>query len=288
MTLVPPPPGPPPPVPPPASPPTVVIVGAGRAGGSLARSLLAVGVPVLGLATRDGRPRPVAVDLGLPTCTPAEALDLADVVVLAVPDDGIAPLARELAAITSRRRPIVVHLSGALGLAPLAPLAVAGVPTAAWHVLQAFASPATGVRPGVVHALTADDPHTDALLGGLVTRLRGRVLRLRDDDRARYHAAAVLAANGTAAVMVSAAAQLEACGLTEAEALAALDPLVDSAREAVVVSGIPAGLTGPWVRGDAGTVARHLAALRDDDATVRLYTALARVIERVVRPPGDD
>jgi predicted short-subunit dehydrogenase-like oxidoreductase (DUF2520 family) len=238
-------------------------------------------VPVLG--TRDGGPHPVAVRLAVASCWPLEALDRADVVLLAVPDDAIGGLAGHLAAgARPSRRPVVAHLSGAHGLEPLAPLATAGFPVAAWHVLQAFPTPDTGVRPGVVHALTTDTPATEDVLARLVTALQGRCLRVLEADRARYHAAAVLAANGTAAVMVAAVRQLQACGLTQPEALAALGPLVDSAREALVVSGIPAGLTGPWVRGDAGTVARHRAALGDDAATARLYEALARVIERAV------
>ncbi|EWT06152.1 glycerol-3-phosphate dehydrogenase [Intrasporangium chromatireducens Q5-1] len=248
----------------------------------MARSLLDAGVPVPVLGTRDGAVRAIATRLGLETCSPPEALSRADVVLLAVPDDALELLAAHLAAHArpSNRRPVVAHLSGALGVTALAPLAAAGLPVAAWHVLQAFPSPETGVRPGVVHALTTDTATTEAVLARLVSALQGRLLRVREADRARYHAAAVLAANGTAAVMVAAAAQLQACGLTEPDALAALGPLVDSARDAVVAGGIPDGLTGPWVRGDAGTVARHLTALGDDDATVRLYEALARVVER--------
>jgi hypothetical protein len=40
--------------------------------------------------------------------------------------------------------------------------------------------------------------------------------------------------------------------------------------------GPQAALTGPVVRNDADTVARHLSALRNDEATRRLYLLLAR------------
>lgn len=260
--------------------PSVAVIGPGRAGGSLARSLLAAGVQVTAMATRDGGPHPVPDGLGVPTCTVSEILDRADVVVLAVPDDAVAHVVEQLASLvpSATGRPVVAHLSGALGLEPLVALAAAGLPVAAWHVLQAFPSPETGVRPGVVHGLTADTVATGATLARLIEALGGRVLRVDNGDRARYHAAAVLAANGTAVLMLAAARQLVACGLTQADALAALDPLVDSAREAVVLRGIPDGLTGPWVRGDAGTVARHLEALADDELTERLYRALAQVV----------
>jgi predicted short-subunit dehydrogenase-like oxidoreductase (DUF2520 family) len=200
--------------------------------------------------------------------------------VLAVPHHALARVVDQLASLvpSTTGPPVVAHQSRALGLEPLAALTAAHLPVAAWHVLQAFPSPETGVRPGVVHAVTADTVATAATLTQLIEALGGRVMRVDDGDRARYHAAAVLAANGTAVLMLAAARQLVACGLTEADALAALDPLVDSAREAVVLRGIPAGLTGPWVRGDAGTVARHLEALADDEATERLYRALAQVV----------
>ncbi|MDN5797710.1 MAG: DUF2520 domain-containing protein [Intrasporangium sp.] len=282
--------------------PSVVIVGPGRAGGSLATSLVAAGVSIPALATRDGLRHPVADELGLATCTPGDALGLAEVVVLAVPDDAISGLARGLAGRLTRRteptgaadqpgresRPLVAHLSGALGLAPLRPLAVAGLATAAWHVLQAFPSPDTGVRAGVVHAVTTEVPAARASLARLVAALDGRLLDLADADRARYHAAAVIAANGTAGVMVAASRLLEACGLSSSETLAALDPLVDSAREAVVRAGIPGGLTGPWVRGDRGTVERHRAALAGQADVLALYDALARVVGQVALPPSPE
>ncbi len=287
--------------------PSVVVVGPGRAGGSLARPLALAGVPVPALGTRGGGPHPVAEALGVPTCSPSQALERADVVVLAVPDDAIAGLAEELAASvlslwgtsgrgTSGRgasgrgasgvggRPLVAHLSGALGLAPLRALADVGLPVAAWHVLQAFPSADTGVRPGVLHAVTAEVPASETVLAPLVHALGGRLLDLADADRARYHAAAVLAANGTAGVMVAASRLLEECGLEMAGALDALDPLVDSAREAVVRRGIPGGLTGPWVRGDEGTVESHRQALGGDDDVLALYEVLARVVRHAARP----
>lgn len=282
--------------------PSVVVVGPGRAGGSLARSLASAGVPVPALGTRGGGPHPVAEALGVPTCSPSQALERADVVVLAVPDDAIAGLAEELAASVLSLRgasgrgasgrgasgaggwPLVVHLSGALGLEPLRALADVGLPVAAWHVLQAFPSADTGVRPGVLHAVTAEVPAPETVLAPLVHALGGRLLDLADADRARYHAAAVLAANGTAGVMVAASRLLEECGLGLAGALEALDPLVDSAREAVVRRGIPGGLTGPWVRGDEGTVESHRQALGGDPDVLALYEALARVVRHAARP----
>lgn len=268
----------------------VVVVGPGRAGGSLVHSLLAAGVPVPAVATRDGTQHPFAERLGLPTCRVSDAAGLADVVVLAVPDDAVAGVAGELAAAPGGRRgrPVVTHLSGALGLEPLSALAATGFPVAAWHLLQAFPSSDTGVGRGIVHAVTTDGESTTAVLSTLVEALGGRLVHIAGRDRARYHAAAVLAANGTAAVMVAATRQLRGCGLSEADALAALDPLVDSARQAVSERGIPDGLTGPWMRGDTGTVARHLAVLADDAATVALYRALARVVGDMASDPTSD
>ncbi|WP_347351569.1 DUF2520 domain-containing protein [Intrasporangium sp.] len=277
--------------------PSVVIVGPGRAGGSIARSLLSAGVRIPALATRTGRAHPVADALGLPTCAVGEALGLAEVVVLAVPDDTVSGVARGLADVAMsastgapdrRARPVVAHLSGALGLDPLRPIALAGLPTAAWHVLQAFPSPDTGVRAGVVHAVTAGTPAARTTLARLVAALGGRLLDLADADRARYHAAAVLAANGTAGVIIAASRLLQACGLGSDAALAALDPLVDSAREAVAREGIPGGLTGPWVRGDRGTVERHRAALAGEAELLELYDALARVVGGAVTTPDGE
>jgi predicted short-subunit dehydrogenase-like oxidoreductase (DUF2520 family) len=95
-------------------------------------------------------------------------------------------------------------------------------------------------------------------------------------DRALYHAAAVLAGNAPLALLARAAGLLETAGVDPAIATEALATLLEGAAGNVRRLGAQAALTGPVVRDDAETVARHLRALRNDEASRRLYLLLAR------------
>jgi predicted short-subunit dehydrogenase-like oxidoreductase (DUF2520 family) len=73
---------------------------------------------------------------------------------------------------------------------------------------------------------------------------------------------AVLASNYLVALLDLAASLWAEWGATPEDGLRALLPLVRGTIENIDALGIPAALTGPIARGDAGTVERHFAALR--------------------------
>jgi predicted short-subunit dehydrogenase-like oxidoreductase (DUF2520 family) len=77
-------------------------------------------------------------------------------------------------------------------------------------------------------------------------------------------------------VVVEAVAQrlLRHVGLSDEQAWEALQPLVRGSFENLLRDGPSAALTGPVLRGDVATIARHLEALTIDDAN--LYRALGR------------
>lgn len=251
----------------------VTVLGRGRVGTALADALAAAGVEARLLP---GRAVP----------------ETSGLVALCVPDDAIHATATRLAAsfATARTASDVsfVHCSGALGQEALRPLADAGCRVGAWHPLQAFATTRTGVRDGITWAITADEP-LRTTLHRLSERLHGRPIDLAEPDRARYHAAAVLAANYSVTLVAHATELLAGCGLERRAALDALLPLMASTLDGLAVNGLPAGLTGPAVRGDVGTLQRHLQALGDSDQAA-LYRAcglatLGLVAERGV--PAD-
>jgi predicted short-subunit dehydrogenase-like oxidoreductase (DUF2520 family) len=73
---------------------------------------------------------------------------------------------------------------------------------------------------------------------------------------------AVLASNYLVALLDLAAGLWVEWGATPEDGLRALLPLVRGTIENMDALGIPAALTGPIARGDAGTVQRHIEALR--------------------------
>jgi predicted short-subunit dehydrogenase-like oxidoreductase (DUF2520 family) len=105
----------------------------------------------------------------------------------------------------------------------------------------------------------------------LVKALGAQVQWIADDQRARYHAGLVHGANHLTTLVSQAVAVLREAGV--ADPVATLRPLLVATLDNTLRSGHHA-LTGPIARGDADTVAAHLAVLRD--STRRTYAELAR------------
>ena len=252
--------------------PTVGFVGAGKGGQTLAAAMAAAGVRVVAVASRA---RASAERLAALAGVPPEGIcdhagqvpGRAELTFLTVPDDAIAGAVAQITAAGGwRAGHAVAHCSGALPSAVLADAAAAGCRVASFHPLQTFAAVppdvATAVRAvaGVMFGLEGD-PALRPVLEALVGRLGGQALWVRAEDKPLYHAAAVLASNYTVTLVGLGAALLESCGLPHDTAVAALLPLLRGTLTNLAALGVPAALTGPLVRGDVGTLARHLEQL---------------------------
>jgi predicted short-subunit dehydrogenase-like oxidoreductase (DUF2520 family) len=213
---------------------TIRIIGAGRAGTSLARALRTLGDDVDGPLGRDA-------DLSI-------AARGVDVLVLAVPDDELTHVA---AAVTPDPHCCVLHLSGSLGLDVLAP----HERTASLHPLVPLPNASVGAQRllgGVTVAVAGDPAATE-----LAQRLGARLVHVDDEDRAAYHAAACVAANHVVALL----GQVERIAATVGLPVEAFVGLTRAALDDVAALGPRAALTGPASRGDWATIARHLDAL---------------------------
>ncbi len=229
--------------------PRVHIQGAGKVGRGLARLLRAQGAKVTLRAARDGLP-PTTLD--------------ADVVVLAVRDRELTPLATELAASgLVPRRAVCVHVAGALGPAALAPLRSVCAGVAQMHPMIAFASPHASptLARGQLHV---DGDEAAVRAARQLGKLLGMTPRtLPGMDKVLYHASAGLVANGAAALAALGAELLAVAGVPPAVAPLMLGPLLRSVAENVEQLGFPAALTGPVRRGDAATVVKQAALLEE-------------------------
>ncbi|MBL7496088.1 DUF2520 domain-containing protein [Frankia sp. CNm7] len=267
-----------------ADPLDIGFVGFGRAGAALAVALADAGHRIVGVATRSAAAATRA-RRHLPAAAPLPATELAarvDVLVLAVPDDALAAVATAVASAADPEGPrpgtVVVHLSGRHGLAPLAPVTARAAGRAAIHPIMSLAGldPAADAAHlrGTTFGVTADPAALPAALR-LVADVGGRPVEVADEARTLYHAAMVLGANYLAALAGASADLLAAAGVTDARA--ALAPLLRVSLDNALRDG-DAATTGPVRRGDAGTVAAHLAALRvTDPGVIPAYVALARL-----------
>jgi predicted short-subunit dehydrogenase-like oxidoreductase (DUF2520 family) len=253
---------------------SIALIGAGRLAAHLGLALQAIGRGPLMIGARDpARAEPLAQALGARVVDPSAALQ-ADWVFVCVRDDAIASLSASL----PWSGQLALHASGATELDALA----SATRRAGFHPLQLFADPlpapeaARAAFAGIHIGIEAGDEF--ALLAQLARDLGAQPLRLRAGQRARYHAAANMAASGLFAPLQRAVELWSgALDLPSDQAWAALQPLAAGALRAASSQGLAAALSGPLARGDAGVLARHLLAL-DGDAAEPLYRELMRTL----------
>lgn len=260
------------------APHTLAFIGAGRLGRSLALAAARAGYTVAAAASRTpaGAAALCAAAGGSPCAAPAEAAARAPLVILAVPDDVIAAVA---AAVPWRPGQVVLHASGALDSSILAPVRAAGAAAGSLHPFQTLVRPEDGPERlrGATFAVEGD-PAAVAAGEALARALGGQPFRLAPGAKALYHAAAVCASNYAVALAAMARQLWVTAGLPAEAALPAVLPMLQGAVANLGALGIEGALTGPIARGDAGTVARHLAALaRAAPDLLPAYRALGRL-----------
>lgn len=274
--------------------PRVAVIGSGRAGGTLAVLLAGRSWPVRSLWSRDrARARAVARRLrargGRTTRCPASpvaAMKGAELILLAVPDAALAGMAERLARSISPPLPhVALHLSGASGLEVLAPLARRGVHTGSCHPLAVLPD---GLPPHDLLRGTGFAIDGDRIARSTARRLARAVggvpFIVGPRHRAVYHLAATLVANDTLALFDLALRQLRRTGLDEAVARRSLARLLRGTADALARSPVDLALTGPVVRGDTGTLKRHLQAAGGD--TADLHRRLSRILLRIAARSG--
>ncbi|QEN16316.1 Rossmann-like and DUF2520 domain-containing protein [Mycolicibacterium sp. ELW1] len=256
----------------------VGIVSAGRVGTALGVALeraehVVVACSAISTASRRLAERRLPDTEILPV---PDVADRAELLLLTVPDSELPGLVRGLAATGAvRRGTIVVHTSGANGVAILAPLAEQGCVALAIHPAMTF----TGADEDIARlsdscfGVTAADEIGFAIAQSLVLEIGGEPFGVREDARTLYHAALAHASNHLVTVVADALDALRAAvsgqellgqelvgdapgGLAER----IVGPLARAALENTLQRG-QAALTGPVARGDAAAVAGHLAAL---------------------------
>ncbi len=275
--------------------PSTAIVGAGRLASAIAPAMAAAGYRIVTIASRriaSARRLARRIHGARATSNAAAAVADATLVLLAVPDRAIEPVARSLARETDGwERRNVLHHAGAYGTDTLRALAGCGAGVAVLHPLQSL-----GPRTSVdvlrgSHARIEGDRRGKRIarqiavdLGLVPLPLRAR---LGAGDRSLYHTAASLVSNDVVALLAAATDLLTTLGLSRRRALEALLPLTAGTLEQVGESGIERAMTGPVVRGDFETAERQIRVLRRRSKSVaEAHRALSRVLADLARTAG--
>jgi predicted short-subunit dehydrogenase-like oxidoreductase (DUF2520 family) len=258
--------------------PVIGIVGGGPVGLTLGAALAAAGWQVGAIASRDPGRRErfrLLVPGARFFAEPAAVLDECHLAILAVPDDAIASVAAGMHLYSGQA---LVHTSGLHGTEVLASARAAGTSCGSFHPLVAFADVdrALAALRGATVAIEGDDDILD-ILAEMAESIGALPVRLVPGSKPAYHAAAVLAAGGLVALLDVVAQVAALAGLDEGGALAVYGPLAAQALGNARALGTASALTGPAVRGDAGTIDVHLAALTEGaPGALETYRALLR------------
>jgi predicted short-subunit dehydrogenase-like oxidoreductase (DUF2520 family) len=256
----------------------ISVVGAGTVGTAIAVVLQGAGHRVVAASGREATSPRVARWLpGVPVVEPTAAAASANVVFIGTPDDEVRRTAAAIAGVL-RSGQVIVHLSGALGLDVLQPASDAGAAPMSMHPLQTFPDVAAALRrlPGASMAVTARDEPVAAIGERLARDAGARPFRLGEEAKPLYHAGAVFASNFVVAIAGAAHEVLATAGVPDAVARSL--PLSRASLENAAELGAERALTGPAVRGDAGTVEGNLRALAAAaPRLVAAYVTLSRL-----------
>ncbi|MFO0523024.1 MAG: Rossmann-like and DUF2520 domain-containing protein [bacterium] len=276
----------------PAVPAVMNVLGGGKAGRTIARLLRSHGCCTLGgIANRslDSAAQAAAfIGAGLPSADAASMLP-ADWWLVATGDDAIAPTAAALAA-SGRLRAgdLVFHLSGATASSALAPCGDAGARVASIHPVKNFSDPQAAVATfaGTWCGCEGEGAAL-AQLKPAFERLGARLFDIDPRYKAIYHGGGAFACNFIPVLMELALRCEQKAGIPRAVALEMFEPIARETLDAVFRQGIAPALAGPISRGDAGTVAGHLAAMGGwDPAVAELYARLGSVAVDIVESLG--
>jgi predicted short-subunit dehydrogenase-like oxidoreductase (DUF2520 family) len=265
------------------------IVGAGRVGRALGRSLRERGWRVNCVVTRSQRTACAAVRAigGGTACDGFDSRMLdSQLVLITTPDSALSTVAAELAAERAGgkewRGRIVLHTSGALDRTVLAPLQTLGAATGSIHPMQTFSGRHTPPLQGVLFGIEGD-LRALRMARRIVKELGGSAAVIPAGRKVEYHAAAVMVAGLGMGLLEAAIQVLMSAGFTRQRAMKSLWKLLRQMLSDAERLGTRKAWAGPLVRGDFATIAAHGRALRKYPPEFRqAYEAVTRVAARTL------
>lgn len=273
------------------SAPVIGIIGVGIVGETLARSLDAAGYRLGGIYNRTHhKAKFLTIDLNTIAIDSIEDIaNHCDLILLTVSDDVIETIASQLSKIDLKHK-AVVHVSGAASLDVLQAVQSAGAMVGSLHPAYPFSSVEASIK-GLHGATFAIESSHEVLRGWLIAMaksLHGKIIEIPLGKKAQYHAALAIASNYMVTLYAVAQGLLMDISDDSDAIDGALDTLMSGTMQNLVEQGIPQALTGPLVRGDSGTLAHHLDALKDNVLLYDTYINLAKLSYPMLSARGTD
>lgn len=259
----------------------VAIIGPGRLGGALAIALAGseFAPDEIVFRAKDGAKRIAALLGNEPKLIAYGNLaeSSAEIFLIAVPDPEIAAIAATLVGAVQPGT-VVLHTSGSLSSSVLNDLTPAGCFVGSMHPLVSASDAVAGSKQmrGAYFCLEGD-----AEAVRIATEIAGVLGALPFTTDAAfkplYHAAAVCASGHLVALVDTAIEMLAACGIGDQRAREILLPLITSTVANLKLQQPASALTGPFARGDAAALERHLSGFSNviSPNAIAIYLLLA-------------
>jgi predicted short-subunit dehydrogenase-like oxidoreductase (DUF2520 family) len=261
---------------------TIDLVGAGKLANFLAPALLRAGFTITEIVARDEpgamkHAQKLAREVGARAVKMDDAALNSEIMWLAVPDGMIRPVAESLA-IPANRGAVrfAFHSSGALGSRELSSLKSAGLAVASVHPLMTFVPGTKPVLSGVPFAMEGDS-RAIGKAREIVRAVGGTSLPIAARQKAAYHAWATMTSPLLLAYLVSLEQAGRQAGLRRERSRRMSLPILRQTLENYARLGAASSFTGPFIRGDAETIKKHLALMKPSSKARGVYVALARV-----------
>jgi predicted short-subunit dehydrogenase-like oxidoreductase (DUF2520 family) len=195
-----------------------------------------------------------------------------------VPDSQIAAAAADLLGHDWKNK-IALHSSGVLSGDALQSLRAAGASVASVHPLMTFVEKSKPDLEGVPFAVEGDALAVQ-VAASVLGNLGGNCFRIRKQNKIAYHAFATMICPLLVSLLAASEKVAMLAGISQREARRRMMPIIRQTFANYGRLGPAASFSGPIVRGDAETIAQHLATLQETREAHRVYIALAEAASK--------
>ncbi|MCR4435530.1 MAG: DUF2520 domain-containing protein [Clostridiales bacterium] len=246
-------------------------IGAGKVGTAFGRYLKENRVEVLGYFSRSASSAKKAALFTDTLCLSlGELVAGCEYIFITTPDDAIASVWNQIKDFNIEDKKIF-HMSGSLSSHIFCGIEDCRAYGYSLHPLFPFSHPE--VFKELQNAFFTIEGRNLNLIQDFLDAAKIKHFPIQGENKAKYHAAAVFASNYIVCLAEISKEILIQCGMPR-ELEKSIYPLLAGAVNNIANYGIDRALTGPIVRGDTGTVKKHLEALTDYQD---LYRSLGKV-----------
>jgi len=209
-------------------------------------------------------------------------LDKVDIIFISVPDDEVVTVVSDLKIHLEQRNfsKFIYHTSGVLTSDVLNPLKEFHIACASFHPIQTFSGNDDDWKKFQnCYFGTEGDSVAIEKASQIINDLKGHQIIVPKELKPVYHLACIMASNYMVSLMVPVIEIFKKMKYSEQEALKMLFPILSTTLTNLRNHGIEKSLSGPILRGDIGTIEKHLEILSTEFPFYKsIYQQLAQIV----------